>query len=100
MEALKIDRVRTGAMTGLIVVIVTTLINVISRYVGWLPPAMDLSHMAEVFVDPALNPSGALTLGIVIHIIGGVTVGIGYVYFMGLSGFPNDIFRPFGVFRG
>ena len=99
MEAQRIDRLRTGAVTGLVAVMLTTFINVISRYEGWLPPAMDLSHMAELLIDPVRNPSGALALGIVVHIIGGVAVGMSYVYFIKwvYPGFPT-LFWGLSVF--
>lgn len=80
MKAIKIARLRIGALTGFIVVLFTTIINLAGRFVGLLPETMDLRDMAEFFIDQDIHPIGALILGIVIHIILGVITGIAYSY--------------------
>jgi Family of unknown function (DUF6789) len=71
-------RIRIGLMAGLIAVVTTTLVNLLSRAIGLLPESMDLRHLAEFLLDTLDNPAGALILGIVIHVIGGGLVGMIY----------------------
>lgn len=82
MKLLKPNRIRIGAIAGFIVVVGTTLLNLLGRAIGWLPESMDLRHMAELFIDPMIHPSGALISGIVVHIVGGTIVGMVYAYVM------------------
>jgi len=91
MISLNLDRVRVGAITGFIVVIVTTILNLLGRSIDLLPEPMDLRNMAELFFDPVINPTGALIAGIIVHIIGGVMVGIVYVYFIRSVGVGSGI---------
>lgn len=77
-----IARIRIGAVSGLIVVFLTTLVNLVCRQLGWLPESMDLKHMAEGMVDPHINQSFTLILGIIVHLVAGVLIGIMYVSFI------------------
>ncbi len=80
MNPNKITRLRIGALAGLIVVLFTTMINLVGRFTGLLPKAMDLRNMAGSLIDQDLHPIGALILGIIVHIIIGVITGMAYSY--------------------
>ncbi len=80
MNPNKIARLRIGALSGFIVVLITTIINLTGRFIGLLPEAMDLRFMAGSLIDQKVYPTGALILGIIVHILIGVITGIVYLY--------------------
>jgi hypothetical protein len=73
------ERVKIGLFAGLIAVGLTTAANIVARWLGWLPEAMDMKQMAALFVDPAARPALAFGLGVVLHILSGGAMGILYV---------------------
>ena len=78
MNPNKIVRLRIGALAGFVVVLFTTIINLASRFIGLLPEAMDLREMAGSIIDQEIHPTGALIIGIIVHIIIGVITGMVY----------------------
>lgn len=79
MEKINLSHLKIGALTGFIVVIFTTIINLTGRFIGLLPEAMDLKDLAGFFIDKEIYAIGALILGIIIHIIFGVITSMAYL---------------------
>ncbi|MEO8392981.1 MAG: DUF6789 family protein [Chloroflexota bacterium] len=70
---------RAGALSGLIAVTVTSIVNIACRFLGLLPDQLDMKFMAIVFINPLTNPIPAFWVGLLIHILSGVLAGAAFV---------------------
>ena len=73
------SRFNAGWLSGFVAVLVTSAVNLVGRFVGLLPESMDMKYMAELLIDPARNPITAFWVGLILHILGGVLVGVLFV---------------------
>jgi Family of unknown function (DUF6789) len=73
------SKLRVGLVSGLIAVTITSVVNILCRFLGLLPDQLDMKYMAIVFVNPMTAPTTAFWVGLVIHILIGVGTGIVFV---------------------
>ncbi len=71
---------RAGIIAGLIAVLATTAVNILGRLIGVLPEPLDLKYMSELFIDPASTPTSAFWVGMFLHILDGILVGVIYIW--------------------
>jgi hypothetical protein len=70
-----IERLRTGLVSGLIAVLLTSALNIAGRLIGLLPESLDLKNMAL----GVTNPAAAFWIGFALHIVGGIIAGVVFV---------------------